>query len=76
MGENLESIMEKWFAEKAARISEIRVKYEMKIKDLEQSKAYTEILDLKNLMEEEISKIGEILDNKRRAEINRLRINL
>jgi hypothetical protein len=34
-GEDLESIMEACFAEKACRISEIRVKHEMKIRELE-----------------------------------------
>ena len=50
--------MEKSFAEKAVKLSEIRVKYEMEIKEMRDKELYSEMVSLKTSMEEEIDKVS------------------
>ena len=65
--------MEKSFAEKAVKLSEIRVKYEMEIKEMRDKELYSEMVSLKTSMEEEIDKVSQKLDFKRKDDIEKAR---
>uniref|UniRef100_A0A7S3MRU3 Uncharacterized protein n=1 Tax=Fabrea salina TaxID=342563 RepID=A0A7S3MRU3_9CILI len=71
----LEEIMEKNFAEKAAKIAEIKVNYESQIREMEgQGGIMNMIVDqMKTQMNEEISKLTQELDAKRKVEIENLK---
>ena len=69
----LEQIMEKSFAEKAVKLSEIRVKYEMQIKEMRDRELYSEMVSLKTTMEEEIDKVSQNLDFQRKNDIEKAR---
>lgn len=65
----LEKIMEESFAEKADKISQIRVKYEVQMQERREKGMYSDIVELKTTMEEEIEAISEKLTAQRRIAI-------
>jgi hypothetical protein len=58
--------MERCFTEKAGVITDIRVKYEMKIKECEDTTEIGTMLQLKTDMEEEIARMSLVMDAKRK----------
>jgi hypothetical protein len=63
--------MERCFAEKASRLAEIRVKYEVKIKEKEDQDLYGDMVNLKVQMELELEEMSKELDAKRKTELAR-----
>lgn len=77
---DLVTIMERWYAVKASKIADIKVQYTQQINELEselqrsKSETYAAILEAtKQAMSDEIAKICEDIDNKRKEDIRLLR---
>lgn len=75
LDKRLEEIMEKNLAEKVSRISEITVNYKLQIKEIEGHGGLMRkiVEQMKINMQEEIKKVTEELDNKRKLEIEDLK---
>jgi hypothetical protein len=76
----LVAVMERWYAVKAARISDVRLKYNRQIEDLETANQYTHcpthdaiIATLQTNMEAEIASISRDIDEKRKEDIRLVR---
>jgi hypothetical protein len=76
----LEELMERCFAEKAAKVAEVKVKYETQIRELEKERAEgggdvikTVIEQMKRSREEEIARIADEMDSRRKDEIKDLK---
>ena len=76
----LEELMERCFAEKAAKVAEVKVKYETQIRELEKERAEggsdvikTVIEQMKRSREEEIARIADEMDSRRKDEIKNLK---
>ena len=75
-GKKLEEVMEKHFAEKASKISEVRLKYQLQIQELEEtSNPFIDqvIGQMKIAMETEIEKVTVEFDLKRKAAIEEVK---
>ena len=74
LNKKIEELMEKHFAEKAARISEINVKYEKEIIEMQDEGVMALVIaQMRENMKEEIETVSKEYDAKRRAEILKLK---
>ena len=74
----LEEIMEKSHEERAVKIFEIKFKYESQINELSEGGEIMQMVvdQLKKNRDKEIAEISEFYDNKRKAEIKRVKEEL
>mmetsp|Transcript_7354 Transcript_7354/g.7205 ORF Transcript_7354/g.7205 Transcript_7354/m.7205 type:complete len:350 (+) Transcript_7354:148-1197(+) len=71
----LEELMEKNFSEKVAKMSEVRLRYESQMKELEGQGGLAQMIvgQMKVDMENEIKAIAEEFDNKRKQDVRALK---
>lgn len=75
LNKKIEDLMEKHFAEKAAKIAEINVKYEKEIIEMQEEGVMALVIgQMRQNMKEEIANTSKEFDAKRRAEILRLKL--
>jgi hypothetical protein len=65
--------MERCFAEKVTRLTEIRVRYELQIKQKQEAADYEATVALQEAMDKELASVSKILDDKRKVSIARAR---
>jgi len=72
---DLEEIMEQSFEERSKKVTEIKVKYETQFKDLESQGEFGKMIidQMKQQMQQEIDKLFEELDQKRKQQIRLLK---
>ena len=74
LNKKIEELMEKHFAEKASKIAEINVKYEKEIMEMQEDGVMSLVIaQMRENMRQEIESTSKEYDNKRRAEISKLK---
>lgn len=74
MNKKIEEIMERNFAEKSAKIAEISVKYEKEIIEMQDDGVMALVItQMRQNMKEEIEAISKEYDEKRKAEVSRIK---
>ena len=75
-------VMERWFAVKASKISDIKLKYQQQIAEIERESTFGPdsplqlVVDqLKKTMDDEIQSVSQEIDEKRKAEVAKVRAN-
>ena len=74
LNQKIEELMSTHFAEKAAKIAEINVKYEKEILEMQDDGVMALVIaQLRQNMKEELETVGKEFDSKRRAAISKLK---